>query len=69
MTLFAMVKASELGNDWRAERHIRVEGLPLFMYQRLQEIKRIRDDYLRRIAKLDDEERAIIAQRKEEDGP
>lgn len=65
MPLFTVVKRSELGNDWRSERHIRVDGLPLFMYQRLQEIKRIRDDYLRRIAKLDDEERAIIAQRKE----
>jgi hypothetical protein len=62
MPLFATVNFAELGNDWRPEAHIRVKGLLLFQHRRVQEIKRIRNDYQHRIEKLNEEEREILAQ-------
>ncbi len=67
MVMTVMVKASELSNDWRPEAHIRVEGLLLFQYRRLQQIRVAREKYKKQIEKWDEEEREILAQRKDED--
>jgi hypothetical protein len=55
-----IIQASDLGNDWRAEAHIRVDGLPLLVHRRLLQIRKAREQYMEQIRKWDDEEKEIL---------
>jgi len=58
------ILASELGNDWRPEAHIRVDGLLMSPHRRLLQIRKAREKYKEQIRKWDEEEKAILAQKK-----
>jgi len=58
------ILASELGNDWRPRTHILVDGLTVLAHQRLLRIREAREKYKEQIRKWDEEEKAILAQKK-----
>lgn len=62
----SIVRSKDLGRDWRPDRHIKVDGLPLFMIRRLDEIRAARARAEKQIERWNEEEREILAQREKE---
>ena len=59
MAKTAVVKASELGDNWNARRHIKVE-VTLEDLEKLAELRRKRDKYTTRLAAIEREEKEIL---------
>lgn len=55
----AVIPFSELGNDWRAGSHIKGGTLSALQLKELENIDKLREEYLRRIEKLNNRERKI----------
>lgn len=59
MAKTAVVKASELGDNWNARKHIKVE-VTLEDLEKLAELRRKRDKYTIRLAAIEREEKEIL---------
>ena len=59
MAKVAIVKASELGDDWRAGTHVKVE-VSVDDLEKLAELRRKRVEYGRRVDALDREEKEVL---------
>lgn len=59
MAKTTVVMASELGNDWTAARHIKVE-VSLDDLEKLAELRRKRRKYSTRLHNIEEEEKEIL---------
>lgn len=59
----SIVRSKDLGRDWRPDQHIKVDGLPLFMIRRLDEIRAARTRAEKQIEKWNEEEREILSRK------